>query len=114
MHKRFPHGPFHRRQGAVFNELMETSGIIGGKAARNIFAGSRPKVKAFEGPLPPDAPGIEFYSETPPARYSPPGQAYWPQGAPGVLELDPDPRDGQERVGIRVRITKRVDRRTET
>lgn len=113
MDENFPYGPFHRLQSAVDNERMERSGIVGGKAARNFYAGSQPKVKAFRGPLPDGKAGIEFHSAVPPDPNTPPHRAEWPRGVSGVIDLGPDPGDGADRVGIRVRITRRVDRRTE-
>jgi len=56
------YGPFHRFQNAADNELVERAGMVGGRRARNIAAGFVPKVKAFEGPLPPGRAGIEFFT----------------------------------------------------
>lgn len=109
MDENFPYGPFHRLQSAVDNERMVSTGIVGGKRARNIYAGSQPKVKAFVGPLPAGKTGIEFYSAAPPDEQTPPHRAEWSKGAPGVAELEPDPIDGEEVVGIRVRVTRRAD-----
>jgi hypothetical protein len=58
--------------------------------------------------------GIEFYAETAPDKHTPPGAAEWSRGAPGVVELGPDPKDGEEIVGIRVQITRRFDRRADS
>jgi hypothetical protein len=109
MDERFPYGPFHRFQSKVDNQRMEESGMVGGKAPRNIYSGGRPKVKAYVGPLPPGRTGIEFFSATPPSPQTPPRSAEWPQGNPGVEDLGADPVDGEEIVGIRVMITRRVD-----
>jgi hypothetical protein len=109
MEEVFPYGPYHRLQSRVLNEKMEQSGIVGGKPARNIYAGSRPKVKAYVGELPPRSTGIEFFSQIPPDERTPPRIAVWSRGSAGVIELGTDPSDGQEMIGIRVRITKRVD-----
>lgn len=40
-----------------------------GKATRNYFAGLFPRVKAWDGSLPPDIVGVEFYTDI--ARVSP-------------------------------------------
>lgn len=109
MDENFPYGPFHRLQSAVDNERMANTGIVGGKRARNIYAGSQPKVKAFVGPLPAGKAGIEFYSEAAPGEQTPPHRAEWSKGAPGVIELEPDPKDHEEVVGIRVKIKRRAD-----
>ena len=34
--------------------------------------------------------------------------AEWSEGTPGVMGLEPDPKDGEEVVGIRVKITRRA------
>jgi hypothetical protein len=109
MDENFPYGPFHRLQSAVDNERMARTGIVGGKRARNIYAGSQPKVKAFVGPLPLGKAGIEFYTMAPPDQQTPPHRSEWSKGAPGVMDLGADPKDGEEIVGIRVKITRRAD-----
>lgn len=109
MDESFLYGPFHRLQSAVDNERMTVTGIVGGKRARNIYAGSEPKVKAFVGPLPHGKVGIEFYSAAAPDEQTPPHRAEWSKGAPGVMELGADPKDGEEVVGIRVEIRRRAD-----
>lgn len=100
------YGPFHRLQWAALNELMEKSGMVGGKAARNIFGGGgTPAVKAFDGALPPNKTGIEFYTEVKPTSGVPGGVIWWYRGSPGVVLIDAD----NEIVGIPIMITKRVD-----
>jgi hypothetical protein len=69
------------------------------------MAGKWPKVKAWRGPLPPDRTGYEFFTDVEPDAGSPPGQAYWRQGRPGVLVIEWD-----EIVAIGVTVTKRRDR----
>ena len=57
------------------------SGEIWGKPARGSFF---PKVKAYEGALPEGKHGIEFMTDVEPDDGSPPGQACWSVGHPGV------------------------------
>lgn len=83
---------------------MERSGRIGGRPMRNIGAGVFPRVKAFIGPLPADRSGIEFETSIPPDPGSPPGQAFWSQGQPGVETIE-----ANELVMIPVKILKRQD-----
>jgi hypothetical protein len=104
----FPYGPFHRIQSAEQNEVMERSSTVGGKRPRNIYQALNPKVKAFTGRLPHGVIGIEFYSQHPPDGQLPPGRAEWSADSPGVFPLRTDV-DGEEVVGIRVRISRRVD-----
>lgn len=89
--------------------MMEQTGRVGGKAPRNIFAGARPKVKAYVGPLSIGIIGIEFYTNVSPDRGTPPHLAYWSQGRSGILNMPPDPRDGEDIVAILARIVKRAD-----
>ncbi len=63
------HGPFHRRQNASQNETMVNSGYVGGVPARNIFATTTPAAKGFEGPLPSQFTGIEFYTPVVPCPF---------------------------------------------
>lgn len=59
---------------------QQTHGL-GGRPAR---WSQTPKVKAYEGRLPEGARGIEFTTDVPPDRGSPPGQAVWSGPRPGV------------------------------
>jgi hypothetical protein len=47
-------GPFHRRTyiDPTENEKLSASGQLWGRPRRNIYAGSIPAVKAWDGPLP--------------------------------------------------------------
>jgi hypothetical protein len=63
-----------------------------------------PTVKAWEGPLPDGAIGIEFYTDVEPDPSSIPGWPEWSQGRPGVIVLEPD-----ELVAISVVVTLRRD-----
>jgi hypothetical protein len=54
------------------------------------FAGLFPCVKAWDGPLPTDAVGIEFYTDVEPDPWSAPGWPEWSQGRAGVLVLERD------------------------
>jgi hypothetical protein len=77
--------------------------MVGGRAPRNTFASDIPSVKAYEGPLPENARGIEFSTPVEPYPYGVPGKPTWPRGHPGVLDIDGDT------VGIPARFTKRRD-----
>lgn len=80
--------------------------MAGGKAARNIFGGGgNPAVKAFDGLLPLDKTGIEFYTTVKPSSTVPGGIIWWYQGQPGVRVIDPV----NDVVGIPIRITRRAD-----
>lgn len=103
------YGPFHRIQSADLNEEMQNSGRIGGKAPRNVYASAIPKVKAYVGHLPSGKSGIEFFTNIEPDRGTPPNRANWSQGRDGVIDVGPDPNDGQDIVAIPARIIKRVD-----
>lgn len=103
------YGPFYRLQDISQNELMESSSMVGGKPARNIYAGLHPEVKAFIGSLPNNRSGIEFYTDVEPNhynRYNAVGEiAYWTEGYPGVVIIN----SAEEIVGIPAKIVKRVD-----
>ena len=100
----WPYGPYHKIQAAELNEEMERTRRVGGKAPRNIFAGARPKVKAYVGRLPKSKAGIEFFTNVPPDSNTPPHLAQWSQGRPGVVDLLPDPIDREEVVAIPAKI----------
>jgi hypothetical protein len=100
------YGPFHRLQSAGDNELVSSTGMLGGHPARNIAAGLFPKVKAYEGPLPAGRKGIEFYTVVRPDRGCVPGCPVWSGPRLGVVASETD----AELVLIAVRIVKRVDR----
>ena len=84
-------GPFHRRCEPQPEEIdkIGASGQLWGRPRRNFFAGLIPAVKAWEGPLPADAVGIEFYTDVPPDPWSVPGWPEWTEGQPGVIVLEP-------------------------
>ena len=75
-------GPFHRRCEAHPEEVnkVRASGEVWGRPRRNFFAGLIPAVKAWEGPLPMDAVGIEFYTDVAPDPWSVPGWPEWTEG----------------------------------
>jgi hypothetical protein len=78
-------GPFHRLRNATTQSeavalLQVQSREIWGSAARWSYV---PTVRAYVGPLPPHATGIEFMTPVPPSRVSN-GNAFWYQGHPGV------------------------------
>ena len=78
------YGPFHRLGGrpALLDKMQQT-GEIWGRPARNVFASEIPKVKAYDGPLPEGAQGVEFWTNTAPDGGSVPGKPTWagPAGA---------------------------------
>jgi hypothetical protein len=81
-------GPFHRltvSHDEVRNILQ--TGEIWGATPRNIFQSDIPKVKAYEGPLPAGAVGIEFETEVPPDNGHVPGKPTWSATPerPGVM-----------------------------
>jgi hypothetical protein len=63
-------------------------GRIWGRPRRNFFAGLIPAVKAWEGPLPDGAIGVEFYTNVPPDPWSVPGWPEWTEAQPGVVTLE--------------------------
>ena len=63
-----------------------------------------PCVKAWDGPLPGDAVGIEFYTDVEPDASSPPGWPEWTEGRAGVITLERG-----ELVAIDVVVTMRRD-----
>src|SRR5256885_16307043 len=83
-------GPFHRRCEAKPEEVGQVlaCGYLWGRPRRNFFAGLIPAVKAWEGPLPKDAIGIEFYTDVRPDPWSVPGWPEWTEGQPGVIILE--------------------------
>jgi RHS repeat-associated protein len=93
------YGPFHRRQTSSMNQLMVSSGLIGGKTPRGGF---KPAVQAWNGPLPDDFTGLEFYTTIKPSSATP-AWSYWHEGHPGVIIINDDT------VGIPFILSKRVD-----
>jgi len=83
-------GPFHRRcePNPDEVELIATSGYLWGRPRHNFFAGLIPAVKAWDGPLPMNALGVEFYTDIEPDPWSVPGWPEWTEGRPGVVVLD--------------------------
>jgi hypothetical protein len=99
-------GPFHRRSEARpdENEVICWTGQVWGRARRNFYAGLVPAVKAWDGPLPEKAVGVEFYTDVAPDPWSAPGWPEWTLGRPGVFEVG-----NGELVGITVVVTIRRD-----
>ena len=95
-------GPFHRRCEAQAEEIEKivASGHIWGRPRRNFYAGLIPAVKAWDGPLPDGAIGVEFYTDVPPDPWSVPGWPEWTEGQPGVVILE-----ARELVAIPVVVT---------
>ncbi len=57
--------------------MQEASGEIWGRPAQNTFASDFPKAKAYEGPLPEGARGVEFATDVPPDSGHKPGIPTW-------------------------------------
>lgn len=98
------YGPFHRIQPAADNALVESSRRLWGRPATNIHQTPFPSVKAWVGPLPKGARGIEFFTSVAPSRSSTPGKALWYRGEPGVNEVE-----GEDAVWIPIDRMRRVD-----
>jgi hypothetical protein len=98
------YGPFHRIQSAKLNDLVEKTGRIWGRPARNIFQTPFPAAKAWIGSLPEGAHGIEFFTPVEPSPSSTPKVALWYRGEPGVSEVD-----GEDAVWIPAVRMRRVD-----
>jgi hypothetical protein len=86
------YGPFHRLESPTQTPetagLQQQNGELWGKTARY---SSVPSVKAYNGPLPDGARGVEFYTDVPPSDVSSgaPGDiASWRQGYPGVTNVN--------------------------
>jgi hypothetical protein len=80
------HGPFHRlknptTQNDAVAYLQAQSGEIWGAVGRWSYI---PTVRAYVGPLPPQAEGIEFTTSIAPSRISN-RNVFWYQGDPGVI-----------------------------
>jgi hypothetical protein len=95
-------GPFHRRCEPRPEEVEKvvSSGEVWGRPRRNFFAGLIPAVKAWDGPLPAEAIGVEFYTDVEPDPWSVPGWPEWTEGRAGVIVLE-----AGELVAIRVVVT---------
>ena len=82
------HGPFHRlaspTQDFAAAQRQLASGQIWGRVARG---GHSPSVKAYRGPLPPAAEGIEFVTDVAPSPGSHPNLVFWYSGDPGVTTM---------------------------
>jgi len=96
--------PFHRiespTQSVADAARQEATGEIWGRAPR---WGFRPKVKAFQGPIPTGMRGIEFETEIAPDTGCPPGLALWSGPRVGVVVEGDYAR-------IKVRVTKNTQR----
>lgn len=70
-------GPYYRTgstQSDATTRKQLASGEVWGRANRG---SDTPSVDAWDGPLPADRHGIEFYTDVPPSRASPPHRARW-------------------------------------
>jgi hypothetical protein len=88
------YGPFHRlespTQTPATAALQEANGGVWGATARG---GLNPTVKAYQGPLPPGARGVEFTTPVRPSDVGlgrPGDIAIWRRGSPGVVDVDDD------------------------
>ena len=86
------------------NDLVCTSGQLWGAPRRNFYSGLFPEVKAWDGPLPQDAVGVEFFTDVAPDPWSVPGWPQWSEDSPGVIVLTKG-----ELVAIEVVVTMRRD-----
>lgn len=81
------YGPFHRLgDSAEAVQGIRASGELRGNPPTNFFRSDIPKVKAYEGALPPGAKGFEFTTPVAPDRGHVPGKPTWSPGTPGVQE----------------------------
>lgn len=71
------------------NESVCSSGQLWGAPRRNFFAGLVPALKAWDGRLPEDAVGVEFFTNVAPDPWSIPGWPQWTEGSPDVVVLEP-------------------------
>ena len=88
------YGPFHRlespTQTPATAALQEANEEMWGATARG---GLNPTVKAYQGPLPPGARGVEFTTPVRPSDVGlgrPGDIAIWRRGSPGVVDVDDD------------------------
>jgi hypothetical protein len=88
------------------NAKVSASGQVWGGRRRNVFAGARPAVKAWDGPLPEGITGYEFYTRVRPDPDQAPGWPQWSEGQPGVVVIEE-----HELVAISVIVTKQHDSR---
>ncbi len=88
------YGPFHRlespTQTPATAALQEANGEMWGATAAG---GLNPTVKAYQGPLPSGARGVEFTTPVRPSDVGlgrPGNIAIWRRGSPGVVDVDDD------------------------
>jgi hypothetical protein len=95
-------GPYHRlkspTQTLADTQRQEATGRICGKTHRG---GSVPSVKAYVGPLPAGAEGVEFTTDVPPFPGTAPHLALWRRGSPGVEDFE-----DEDMVCIRIAMMK--------
>jgi hypothetical protein len=76
---------YHRLgDGSDLIATIMSSGELMGGVARNYFQTHIPKVKAYDGPLPPGENGFEFATSVSPDPGHVPGKPTWSAGRPGV------------------------------
>ena len=81
------YGPFYRIGSAQDDETtlrQLASGEIHGHADRGSFT---PSIDAWVGELPPESPGIEFYTNAAPDPGTPPIRSRWSGNRPGVTTV---------------------------
>ena len=85
------YGPYHRVSSTSQTDedaaKIETSGELWGKPP---FGSGTPQPQAYDGPLPADKIGIEFWTDVAPHPGSPPGKVRWWPGDPGVVRVNDD------------------------
>ena len=87
----FPrYGPYHRRcsDDPDLIDVVLKTGELRGRRRRNIYAGAFPYVKAWNGPLPADTTGFEFYTDVAPDPDTPLEWPQWSEGRPGVKIIE--------------------------
>jgi hypothetical protein len=104
------HRVYHRKespsQAAPLAALQERTGEIWGSYNRDVMGGRSPfpSVDAYVGPLPPGVRGIEFTTDVPPDRNTPPWLARWTGPRDGVIV------EGGDYVRIKATVTRNTQR----
>jgi hypothetical protein len=84
------YGPFWRSEPAAAVDAIQASRTILGNPPTNFFQSDIPAVKAYQGPIPPGASGVQFYTPVPPTTVFPgSGNQVWWTGKPGTVHEIP-------------------------
>jgi RHS repeat-associated protein len=102
--RRDPLPLYHRYADAGEAREVRRSGELWGGPPRNIYASDIPQVKAYTGPLPEGAKGIEFTTPVAPDPQTAPGRATWSGPRPGVRV-----EDGTAKIPVHVTKIKTED-----